>query len=77
MPQVSPLSAYISFVEFKQHIKNLALNKLWNIAIHEELLTASFACSNDVLPTYEIFTNNVLDFTCSFKDSSNKTGFII
>ena len=49
--------------EFKQCIKNVALNKLWNIAIQEELVTASFTSSNYVLPTYEIFKNNVLHFT--------------
>ena len=35
MPQLPPPSGYISFKEFKQHIKSLALNKLWNIAIQE------------------------------------------
>ena len=60
MPQLTPPKAYISFEEFKQRIKNLALNKLWNIAIQEELVTASFKSSNYVLPTYEVFINNVL-----------------
>ena len=60
MPQLAPPSAYISFEEFKQRIKSLALNKLWNIAIKEELVTASFTSSNYVLPTYEVFINNVL-----------------
>ena len=36
MPQLPRPSAYTSFEEFKQHIKNLALNKLWNISIREE-----------------------------------------
>ena len=62
MPQLPPPKAYISFEEFKQRIKNLALNKFWNIAIQEDLVTASFTTSNDVLPTYEIFINNVLHF---------------
>ena len=51
---------YISFEEFKQRIKNFALNKLWNGAIQEELVTASFKFSNHVLSTYEVFLNNVL-----------------
>ena len=51
---------YISFEEFKQRIKNFALNKLWNIAIQKELVTASFKFSSYVLPTYEVFINNVL-----------------
>ena len=63
MLQLPPLSAYISFEEFKQHVKNLALNNLWNIAIQEDLVTASFASSNYILPTYVIFINNVLHFT--------------
>ena len=33
MLQLPPPKAYISFEEFKQRNKNLALNKLWNIAI--------------------------------------------
>ena len=60
MPKFPSPNAYISFEEFKQRIKNLALNKLWNIAIQEELVTASFKSSNYVLPTYEVFINNVL-----------------
>ena len=52
--------AYIWFEEFKEGIKNLALNKLWNIAIQEELVTTSFESSNHVLPTYEVFPNMFL-----------------
>ena len=63
MPQLPPPKAYISFEEFKQRIKNLALTKFWNIAIQEDLVTATFTTSNYVLPTYEIFINNVLHFT--------------
>ena len=63
MPQLLPPKAYISFEEFKQRIKNLVLNKFWNIAIQEDLVTATFTTSNYVLPTYEIFINNVLHFT--------------
>ena len=63
VPQLPPPKAYISFEEFKQCIKNLALNKFWNIAIQEDLVTATFTTSNYVLPTYEIFINNVLHFT--------------
>ena len=59
MPQLPPPKAYISFEEFKQRIKNLALTKFWNIAIQEDLVTATFTTSNYVLPTYEIFVNNV------------------
>ena len=63
MLQLPPSSAYISFEEFKQRVKNLPLNNLWNIAIQEDLVTASFASSNYIFPTYEIFINNVLHFT--------------
>ena len=39
------------------------MNKLWSIAIQEDLVTATFTTSNYILPTYEIFINNVLHFT--------------
>ena len=63
MPQFPPPKAYISLEEFKQRIKYFALNKLWNFAIQEDLVTVTFTTSNYVLPTYEIFINNVLHFT--------------
>ena len=63
MPQFPPPKAYISLEEFKQRIKYFALNKLWNFAIQEDLVTVTFTISNYVLPTYEIFINNVLHFT--------------
>ena len=53
MPQLLPPKAYISFEEFKQRIKNLVLNKFWNIAVQEDLVTATFTTSNYVLSTYE------------------------
>ena len=37
MLQLLPPKAYISFEEFKQRIRNLALNKFWNIAIPRRL----------------------------------------
>ena len=60
MHQLPPPKAYISFEELKQRIKNLTLNKFWNIAIQKDLVTTTFTTSNYVLPTYEIFINNVL-----------------
>ena len=63
MPQLPPPKAYISFEEFKQCIKNLALNKFWNIAIQEDLVRPTFTTYDYVLPTYEIFINNILHFT--------------
>ena len=48
------------------------MNKLWNIAIQEDLVTTTFTTSNYVLPTYEIIINNVLLFTCSFMDFSER-----
>ena len=63
MSQLPPPKTYISFEEFKQRIKNVALNKLWNIAIQEDLVIATFTTSNYILPTYEIFINNVLHCT--------------
>ena len=59
MPQLPPPSAHISFEEFKQRIKYIALNKLWNIAIQQELVTVSFTSSNYVLPTFETFANKL------------------
>ena len=70
MPQLPPPKAYISFEEFKQRIKNLALNNFLKIALQEDLVTATFTTSNCVLPTYKIFINNAFYFTCSFMDSS-------
>ena len=60
MPKLPPPSSYISFEEFKRCFKSLALNKLWNIAIQEELFTACFTSSNYVLTTYEVFIKNRL-----------------
>ena len=60
MPHLPPPIAYILFEEFKARTKNLTMNKLWNIAIKEELVTASFTSSHYVLPTYEVFINHVL-----------------
>ena len=57
MSQLPPPSAYISFEEFKQRIKHITLNKLWNIPIEQELVTVSFTSSNYVLPTFEAFVN--------------------
>ena len=62
MPQLPPPKAYISFEEFKQRIKNLALTKFWNIAIQEDLVTATFTTTNYILSTYQILVNNVLHF---------------
>ena len=52
----------LSFEEFKQRIKNLTLNKFLNIAIQEDLVTATFATTNYILSTYQILVNNVLHF---------------
>ena len=62
MPQLPPPKAYISFEEFKQRIRNLALTKFWNIAIQEDLVTATFTTTNYILSTYQILVNNVLHF---------------
>ena len=51
MYQLPPSKACVSFEEFKQRIKNLALNEFWKIAIQEDLVTATFIISNYVLPT--------------------------
>ena len=59
LPQLAPTKAYLSFKKFKQRIRNFASNKFWNIAIQEDLVIATFTVSNYVLPTYEIFVNNV------------------
>ena len=39
---------------------NKLWNKLWNIAIQEELVTASLTSSNYVLLTYEVFINSAV-----------------
>ena len=63
LPQPQPSNVYKSFDEFKLCIKSLALNKLWEINIQEQLVIASFTSSEYVLPTYEIYINNLLNFT--------------
>ena len=63
LPQPQPSSVYKSFDEFKQRINSLALNKLWGINIQEQLVIASFTSSEYVLPTYEIYINDLLKFT--------------
>ena len=53
------------FDEFKlriKSIKSLALNKWWEINIQEQLVIASFTSPEYVLPTYEIYINNLLSF---------------
>ena len=42
---------------------SLALNKLWEINIQEQLVIASSTSSEYVLPIYEIYINNLLNFT--------------
>ena len=63
LPQPQPSNIYKSFDEFKLRIKSLALNKLWEINIQEQIIMASFTSSEYTLPTYEIYINNLLDFT--------------
>ena len=63
LPQPQPSIVFKSFAEFKLRIKNLPLNKLWEINIQEQLVIASFTSSENVLPTYEIYINNLLNFT--------------
>ena len=63
LPQPQPSNAYKSFDEFKLRIKILALNKLWEINIQEQLVIGSFTSSEYVLPTYEININNLLNST--------------
>ena len=62
LPQPQPSNVYKSFDEFKLRIKILALNKLWEINIQEELVKAPFTSSEYVLPTYEICIENLLNF---------------
>ena len=62
LPQPQPSNVYKSFDEFKLRIKCLALNKLWEINIQEQLVIASFTSSEYVLPT-SIYINNLLNFT--------------
>ena len=63
LPQPQPSNVYKSFGGFKLRIKGLALNKLWKIDIQEQIVMASFTSSEYTLPTYEIYINNLLDFT--------------
>ena len=62
LPQRQPSNVYKSFDEFKLRIKILALNKLWEINIQEQLVKAPFTSSEYVLPTYEIYIDNLLNF---------------
>ena len=66
LPQPQQSNVYKSFDEFKLRIESLALNKLWEINIQKHLVTASFTSSEYVLPTYEIYINNRLNFTVHF-----------
>ena len=63
LSQPQPSNVYKSFDEFKLRIKSLALNKLWEINIQEQLVIALFTSSEYVLPTHEIYINNLLNFT--------------
>ena len=65
LPQPQPSNVYKSFDQFKFRTKSLALNKLWEINIQEQLVIASFTSSEYILPTYEIYINNLLNFTVS------------
>ena len=38
LPEPQPLKFYKSCDEFKQRVKNVPLNKLWNINIQEQLV---------------------------------------
>ena len=63
LPQPQPSNVCKSFDEFKLRIKSLVLNKWWEINIQEQLVIASFTSSEYVLATYEIYINNLLNFT--------------
>ena len=63
LPQPQPSNVYKFFDKFKLHIKSLALNKLREINIQEQLVIVWFTSSEYILPTYEIYINNLLNFT--------------
>ena len=48
-------NVYKSFNQFELRIESLALNKLWQINIQEQLIIASFTSSEYVLPAYDIY----------------------
>ena len=56
-------NAYKSFEDFTSRIKSLALTKSWKIEVKEQLVVASLMSSDYVLPVYEIFVDNLLNFT--------------
>ena len=58
-----PSNVYKSFHEFKLCTKTLALNKLWELNIQEQLVIKLFTSSEYVLPTSKIYINNLLNFT--------------
>ena len=61
-PQLQQSNVYKSFDEFKLRIKSLPLNKLWENNIQAQLVVTSFTSSEYVLPTYEIYINDLLNF---------------
>ena len=62
LPQPQQSNVYKSFDEFKLRIKSLPLNKLWENNIQAQLVVTSFTSSEYVLPTYEIYINDLLNF---------------
>ena len=43
--------------------KSLALTKSWKVEVKEQLVAVSIMSSNYVLPVYQIFVDNLLNFT--------------
>ena len=56
-------SAYKSFEDSTSRINSLALPKSWKIEVKEYLAVASLMSSDYVLLVYEIFVDNLINFT--------------
>ena len=63
LPQPQPSNVYESFDEFKLRIKSLALHKLREIKYSRAIGYSIIYSSEYVLPTYEIYIYNLLNFT--------------
>ena len=62
MPQ--PIqNACKSFEDFMSRTKSLALTKSWKVEVKEQLVVVSTMSSDYVLPVYQIFVDNLLNFT--------------
>ena len=56
-------NAYKSLEDFTSQIKSLTLTKIWKVEVKKQLVAVSLISSDYMLPVYEIFIDNLLNFT--------------